>query len=117
MTGTDRPVAGRMVAAVSAAPVAPPACRVFDPAELEARIAAHAARVAAEEPDPDRPDPPRCFGCGAAGKPGLWLRRHGWVTRRIRGCGGNEIEVQCPACFVRHGWQPIGTTRADAGAV
>lgn len=75
-------------------PLTPAAGEAFTPAEMEARIAAHAERVERECP-PTRPTAvTACRGCGTAVRccSAVALWRKGW--RRPRHWGG----WHCPAC-------------------
>ncbi len=66
-----------------------------------ARVAAHAARVAREDPGDE---PGRCWGpCGRVlPRPGRpeW---HGWAARPCPGVPG-ATELHCPECFRRWGF-------------
>lgn len=72
------------------------------PADIEARIRAHRARVVAEDPGPE---PPRCWGvCGRTLPRSAAGGVAGWWSRRVRCGAGEVVELHCPECFHRWGW-------------
>ena len=90
---------------LTSAPVLVAARDVFTPAELDARIAAHAERVAREDPGAE---PVRCWGCGrpsrsAVGGSNGAHAMHGWRTREVPGYRG-LTECHCPGCYRKWGW-------------
>lgn len=78
------------------------------PDEREAAIAAHAARVAAEEKADGHPS--RCFACGITppaarnNEDTFAARRSGWVVRYRRHGTANGAESLCPDCYAEWGW-------------
>lgn len=83
-------------------PAAPWAHDVFTPEEMAAREAAHAARVAAEEPAGE--GKMHCCACGAVSPSHVYAGSYGWWSRLIPGAGGSVQESYCGPCFRRWRW-------------
>lgn len=104
---------------IATTPLAPAACDVFTPEQLEARIAKYAERAAAGVPlfedgprEPTAAPRGECFGCGVCATQSEVMLGE-WKSRTYY--AGHLVETYCPACFDVFGWGDGTDERDDPG--